>query len=135
MHRDTIDCIVKIYRSPHSANPLRDYSILKRTIRVKITVYTLVLAFLAPEPTRHTLPFLVLNLTRCNPYVMFYSPRSAPPPSARLQHTRTRWKMKRGHSIACKIYRVIRLNATDAYRDAVCIAHFHTLHAYIVPIT
>lgn len=27
----------------------------------------------ALELVRHTLPFLVLNLTRCNPHVMLYS--------------------------------------------------------------
>lgn len=43
-------------------------------------------AFLALQLVRHTLSFLVLNLTRCNnPYVMFYS--LAFSPYALSQHT------------------------------------------------
>lgn len=45
----------------------------------EITVNAIRLSpLLALELVRHTLPFLVLNLTRCSPRVMFYSPRSAP---------------------------------------------------------
>lgn len=78
----------------------------------------------------HTLPFLVLNLTRCNPYVMFYSPWSVPPPHARAYNIRESvGQMKRGHSIACKIYRVIRLNATGVSGHRIhrtMYVHFHT---------
>lgn len=87
---------------------------LKKSVQAEITVHTIRLCpFLALEFVRHTLPFLVLNLTRCNPPALCFIVRARP------HCTRTRWKMERDRSIARKIYRVIRLNA---YRVAVCIA-------------
>lgn len=103
-----------------------------RVYGAEITVHTIRLSpFLALELVRHTLPFLVLNLTRCSPpRVMFYSPRSAPSDaSERVQGIPCiRWKMKRGYSIACKIYRVIRPNAMDVRGIAPRMLIFRTAH-------
>jgi len=91
LERDDFDRLAIIKpRSAANASLATDGTFLRKSVRAEITVHTICLSpFLALEPVRHTLPFLVLNLIRCNPRVMFYSPRSAP--RARPREPAGRW--------------------------------------------